>query len=328
MSDAASVPTTEVAGVEEFFAVPLSTFVPKTQLTFDLYSQIQGRYILVRDSKRIYQNEERSALQALGERDFYVRTEQRQHYISYLEEQLTRLLHDPEANSEDRASNCYDVGTVVSRHALRDPSSAQVMRMAQDVIDTTISMMCEKDATFTNFINCMQEDADLYEHSMHVCLYGIGLARCLGETGAERLAELGLALLFHDVGKVALDDSYLNKSTPLTEDEWIEVYEHPLRGWERVADLDGFGELARDVINNHHERLDGSGYPRGLRAEQISKEARIAAIVNAFDSHTTRRSHRPATNSCHALTEMLQQKGAYDRAMLTSFVKLLAGQPV
>lgn len=308
--------------------MPLSTFVPKTRLPFDLYSKIQERYILVRDSARLFELEEQAALQALGTRDFFVKTQHQAQYISYLEQQLTRLLKDPGVEAEQRASNCYDIGTLVSRQALADPTSQQALEMVQEVIDTTIELMCEKDATFTNFINCMQEDADLYEHSMHVCLYGVGLARCIGIDDPKRLAELGLALLFHDVGKVAMDRDFLAKSEPLTDDEWVEVYEHPLRGWERVAEVEGFGDVARDVINNHHERLDGSGYPRGLSAEQLSTEARIAGIVNSFDSQTTRRAHRPATNSCHALTEMLQEKGAYDRQILTAFVKLLSGQPV
>lgn len=315
---------TELAQATEFFPVPLATLVVGTSLPFDLYSRIQERSILLREAGRSFEEKDRTALAALGDDELFVRCEQQPRYIAYLESQIQRLLHDPGRPMAERVSSCFEVGAAVTRAALTDPETPQNLRMVQEVVGASSGML-RQEGGFAAFFHRMREDADLFVHSLHVCFYGLGLAAAAGLHDDETVRELGLGLLFHDIGKLQLPAALLAQNRPLDDDEWVQVTQHPLEGWARVERLQSFGPIARDVIENHHERLDGSGYPRGLSGRDLSVYARVAGIANTFDSHTTRRPYRAASNSCQVLTRMLKEKHAYDRALLTDFVKLLAG---
>ena len=105
--------------------------------------------------------------------------------------------------------------------------------------------------------------------------------------------EVGFGFMLHDVGKVGIPDSILNKPAPLTEKEWATMRRHPQIGLEIVEPI-GFSEAATDVILCHHERWDGNGYPLGLSGEQIPVVARTFSVADAFDAMTSDRPYRAA----------------------------------
>lgn len=161
---------------------------------------------------------------------------------------------------------------------------------------------------------------------------------------AQRLAEpLGLTdeyvlHLFryaplHDIGKIGIPDRVLLKDGPLDEEEWEVMRSHPRLGRAMVDDITSdlglgalpFDHVLRAIVEDHHERLDGSGYPRGLRGEEVPIAARIIAIADIFDALTSPRPYKPAWSIGRTLEELRDQarRGALD-AMA---VEALAGQP-
>jgi diguanylate cyclase (GGDEF)-like protein len=151
-------------------------------------------------------------------------------------------------------------------------------------------------------------DAYTAGHSRRVQDLSVAIGRQLGLDGAE-LESLSFAALFHDVGKLAVPDEILLKSGPLDDDDWWIVRRHPEEGARIIGHL-GFLADAAPSIKHHHERWDGTGYPDGLRGDEIPLGARILHVSDAFDSMVTTRVYRVALPLPEALAELRQGSGS------------------
>jgi putative two-component system response regulator len=148
----------------------------------------------------------------------------------------------------------------------------------------------------------------------------------LGDTAGERVRVAGL---LHDIGKIAVPESLLNKQGPLTREEFLRVIDHPVIGEEMVRPLLTLSAVLR-LIRHHHERYDGRGYPDGLRGNDIPHEVRLLSIVDAYDALTSHRSYRPAPLSHTAALETLRREaagGKWDSVMVDQFAGMLGANP-
>jgi putative nucleotidyltransferase with HDIG domain len=136
-------------------------------------------------------------------------------------------------------------------------------------------------------------DAYTGKHAERVTAYGIEIAR-VTELSLAYAADTEFGFLLHDIGKVAVPDAILYKPGPLTDKERALVAQHPAIGAEIVRGIDFLAE-ARHVVRSHHERWDGTGYPDGLRGEEIPLAARVFAVADVLDALTSDRPYRPAS---------------------------------
>ncbi|HVM11435.1 MAG TPA: HD domain-containing phosphohydrolase [Actinomycetota bacterium] len=152
--------------------------------------------------------------------------------------------------------------------------------------------------------------------------YGLALAKTIDPELAAR-PELGYGFLLHDIGKIGISERILNKQGPLTPSEWSVMKTHPLIGVQIVSPIRFLGE-AVDVIRSHHERFDGTGYPRGLRGEEIPLSARIFAVVDAFDAMTSDRPYREALPLDRAVGEITRGSGShFDPEVVEAFLLMM-----
>ncbi len=155
------------------------------------------------------------------------------------------------------------------------------------------------------------------------------LALALAELAAPDLlhkAQLEFGFRLHDIGMIGVPSETLVKPGRLTQAELDEIREHPWLGERIVAPVPGLSGIAREVIACHHERWDGSGYPRGLRGLEIPLAARIFAIVDAFDAMTHDQPYREALTAAEALSEIRATAGTlFDPELAAAFVSVQAG---
>lgn len=151
------------------------------------------------------------------------------------------------------------------------------------------------------------KDTDTGDHVVRVQLLAEELALATG-VDSGRAADIGWSAMLHDVGKLHVPDRILLKPGPLTAEEWVVMRRHPVWGAEILAQGEGF-EVARRIARWHHENIDGSGYPDGLRGERIPLEARIVRIADAFDAMTHPRPYQPARAIEWALEELARNAG-------------------
>lgn len=133
-------------------------------------------------------------------------------------------------------------------------------------------------------------DSETHGHSERVVSYSLRLGREYG-LNSEQMKSLEFGSLLHDIGKIGVPDSILRKPAKLTEEEWVRMREHPVHGQQILRGIEFLQGAAR-VVAQHHEQWDGSGYPLGLRAEEIDICARIFAVADAFDAITSDRVYR------------------------------------
>ncbi|HEX4281290.1 MAG TPA: HD domain-containing phosphohydrolase [Solirubrobacteraceae bacterium] len=141
-----------------------------------------------------------------------------------------------------------------------------------------------------------------HEHCTRVCAIAIGMAEVLG-FDAPAVRELGRAALLHDIGKLSISNRILDKPGPLTEEERTRFQSHPLLAEQILARVPSFGELAA-VVSAHHERLDGTGYPRGLDADQLTTSMRVLAVADVYEALISDRPYRAAYSPEAALELM------------------------
>lgn len=139
-------------------------------------------------------------------------------------------------------------------------------------------------------------------HSERVAEYAKAIATRLTLTPSI-LDRVEIAAILHDVGKIGIAESTLSKSGPLTADEYAEICEHPSKGESVLLEVEFLTEVA-PIVAAHHERMDGTGYPRGLRGDSIPLEARILAVADAFDAMTSSRPYRAALSTPAAVREL------------------------
>ncbi len=172
-------------------------------------------------------------------------------------------------------------------------------------------------ATFSSALEA--RDPYLKGHSARVTTFAEGLARLLGWRG-ERLDVLRLGGSLHDVGKIAVKASVLQKSGPLTAAELAHIRTHPLAGARLIEGVADF-RPALPYVLSHHERWDGSGYPEGLAGTAIPVEARLLGVADAFDAMTSVRAYRPALSVERALGELESGAGTqFDPELARTFV--------
>lgn len=145
------------------------------------------------------------------------------------------------------------------------------------------------------------------EHSLRVMRYANALGRAL-DLGDDELDRIGIASMLHDIGKTAIPVDVLNKPEALSPGEWSLVRAHPQLGAE-IADRLGYGSAVSDMISNHHEHWNGSGYPFGVSGDAIPLGARIICVADVFDALTTPRSYRGAVPLEQALDIMSIESG-------------------
>ncbi|WP_192508491.1 HD-GYP domain-containing protein [Pseudoalteromonas aurantia] len=142
------------------------------------------------------------------------------------------------------------------------------------------------------------------------------------------IQQLAMGAMLHDVGHARLPQGLVSKGSKLTELEYKAVKKHVVQSLGLIKGEKGITPIMMDVIINHHERVDGSGYPRRLRGDKVSKAARIMAIIDVYDAMTSDRPHQMSEEPVHALRYLLASKEQFDAELVQRFIKCMGVHPV
>ncbi len=165
-----------------------------------------------------------------------------------------------------------------------------------------------------------------YMHSVAVCALMIALARQLG-LDEQQTREAGMAGLLHDLGKAMIPNEILNKPGKLTDEEFAIVKTHPAEGHKLLLEGKGISEITKDVCLHHHEKVDGSGYPKGQNSETMSLFAKMGAVCDVYDAITSTRPYKAGWDPAESIKRMAEWKGHFDPAVFQAFVKSLGIYP-
>lgn len=171
-------------------------------------------------------------------------------------------------------------------------------------------------------------DNYIFVHSLNVTIYTLGLAVELGYT-EKQLLEIGLGALLHDIGKIVIPSEILNKPGRLTDEEFDIIKTHPRAGFDLLRQAPNISLLTAHCAFQHHERINGSGYPQGLKEDQIHEYAKIIGIADVFDAVTSQRVYRKPMLPHEALEMLYSGVGTlYDLTFIQAFIKTIAVYPI
>src|ERR1700731_3376847 len=221
-------------------------------------------------------------------------------------EQFARSLAETESNAKRGGT----------KEKAESPRELSFEPLPPIVMDTLTSLALAVDA----------KDQFTQGHSQKVSSYAVLIAEAIGLEGTE-IEEVRLGAMLHDLGKVGITESILNKCGPLNPEEWETMKRHVEYGAKLLEPLHGT-ERIRDMVAHHHEFFDGSGYPQGLAGNHIPLGARIVAIADAYDTITSERTYKKARTPQEAFQELERCGGAqFDPELVSAFVARLRRLP-
>lgn len=179
------------------------------------------------------------------------------------------------------------------------------------------------EATIEGWSHAMDlRDKETEGHTQRVTELTLKMAHAL-HVGEEEQTHIRRGALLHDIGKLGIPDSILLKEGKLTDEEWVLMRKHPVHAHEMLSQIE-YLRPALDIPYNHHEKWDGTGYPRGLKGEAIPLAARMFAIADVWDAVTSDRPYRAAWTKEQALTYIIENSGThFDPAMVQVFLKVI-----
>jgi putative nucleotidyltransferase with HDIG domain len=198
-----------------------------------------------------------------------------------------------------------DLCRVLSYQITLSVANAKLFKSAQDL---NMALVRSYDAMLLGWSLALEmRDQETKGHTLRVTTLTEDLARKMG-VSAEDLTHIRRGALLHDIGKMSVSDMILNKAGPLTEDEWAVMKKHPEYAYQFLMKIE-YLTPALDIPYSHHEKWDGSGYPRGLKGEEIPFAARIFAVPDVYDALTSDRPYRKAWDKDLALGYIEEQAG-------------------
>jgi len=236
--------------------------------------------------------------------------------------------------SKELAKKTYAQSVAVTKDLMtsvrmgRSPNIKKIKRVVQGIVDQILN----EEASLIGLTTIRDYDEYTFTHSVNVCIFSVALGKRLG-LGKVQLYDLGMAALFHDIGKSRVPAEVINKASGLTDDEWRLVAAHPWLGALALFQLRGQQELpyrAMVVAHEHHMKIDLTGYPRPIRPRTLSMFSKIVAVADGFDAATSRRSYQTTPlNPAQVMAEMRDNpRRGMDPVVVKAFINLTGIYPV
>jgi len=236
--------------------------------------------------------------------------------------------------TKERAKRTYAQSVAVTKDLMtavrfgKSPSIKKIKRLVQGIVDQILS----EETSLVGLTAIRDYDEYTFTHSVNVCIFSVAIGKRLGLTKLQ-LYDLGMAALFHDIGKSRVPAEVLNKTDSLSDDEWRQIAAHPWLGVLSMFQLRGTQDLhyrAMIVAYEHHMKIDLTGYPRPVRERQLSVFSKIVAVADGFDAATSRRSYQTTPmNPADVMKEMRDNtRRGMDPVLVKAFVNLTGIYPV
>jgi HD-GYP domain-containing protein (c-di-GMP phosphodiesterase class II) len=260
------------------------------------------RFVLYCKRDAVFDEAKKEMLVVQKIKSLFIKKEEQPAFFDYLENNFQHIVSDTNIPSDERTKIVHRAATNLVKDLFADPSTGNIERVkafAHNMVDYVIN----DSKAAESLLKMAVHEYDSYTHSVNVVAVGTLFGQKLG-LGLKDLKGLCAGILLHDVGKTKISPDILNKKGKLTEEEFDIVKKHPELG---VEVLEGTGiEFKEELIITlqHHENDDGSGYPYGLKKDEIHPCGKIGRIIDVYDALTANRSYRDAVRPFAALKEM------------------------
>lgn len=293
-------------------------------LPFAVYIKITEEKFTQIFKKGDHVDPERFAMYASkGVKELYINKKERRDYISATEALVLKLKDNPNNPTKEYYKAIEELTEQTMFEIYEDKVfDESSLRRSKLVVSSYVNILKKDPKGLATFIHLSRDETYPCKHSIATSVFAILLARAHENQNDNVLMIIGLGGLLHDLGMSKLPDGIDDVNRKLTPAEWNEVKKHPVLGVDMLAGMKAFPDEVRFVIEQHHENWDGTGYPRGLRGNDIYYAARVVAIADAFSALTTKRGGRSLYKPEDALALLLTQPRKYDPNLVRAFRSL------
>ncbi len=255
--------------------------------------------------------------------EVYVQSHDRHLLESYFQEAIEAMPENEERFNWQKSVILYNYGEFVAGHIYNDVHQEGHEKRSLQWAEAVGKFLQMKRVSISVFYRFFAKNYEIFSHSVHVALMAMTFCTFLGWR-SEDVIRLGVAGVWHDIGKLWVDALILSSSSLLSQEEFAVIMKHPQTAFDH---LESRGQLDTDqlaAVLQHHESMDGTGYPQGLRGTEIHPFARVLHICDCFDALTTHRPYRRAVTPFKALRLMEREmKLSFDRHLLYKFIQFL-----
>ncbi|MCT4545055.1 MAG: HD-GYP domain-containing protein [Vallitalea sp.] len=243
----------------------------------------------------------------------------------YIEDELSEGVELKDFIEEKTRENCKkEVKKVLENYSTQGHLElSNIVTAAQNIVDDVLS---QRDI-IVNLVDIRRKDEYTYAHSVNVCALAVLVSIKMGYN-KNRVRDIAVGALLHDIGKVLIADEILNKPGKLTEKEQEIIKQHVIYGYEAISEASWISSISKVIILTHHENVDGSGYPFGWSGNKINSATKIISICNVFDSMVTQKTYRDAYKIYEVIEYLIANKGKlFDEEIVDIFIKYIAVYP-
>lgn len=243
----------------------------------------------------------------------------------YVEDSKSTGIEIPDAIAERTRVSCKQVlQNAIQQFSITDKMETKALEKS---VNEVISEILKTTDVQVSLNDIASNDEYTYTHSVSTMVYSLMIARKLNYS-EQKLVVLGMGTLLHDIGKMLIDHEIMYKEGELTQQEYDYVKMHSLYGYQVLRRIASLSEQVRQIAYMHHERIDGSGYPQGLRGEELNEYIRIVSIADVYDALTTDRCYRKKWPANKAMDFLIERSGKeFDPGLVGLFTQQLAVYP-
>jgi putative nucleotidyltransferase with HDIG domain len=309
----------------DFIPISVATLLPSSAVGLDLFQTEQdtGRLVLFRGADYPLAPQDLQRLHQRGVKRLYISKESQNRYQKYLRQLATADAEDTRIPMYARVGAMNEVVRDVLSRALSTTDDDQAVTAAEH-LGTMVTQTVTSSAFATkDLFRVLNHDYTTFTHSANVAFYSAILANHLGFS-TEDIEQITTGGLLHDIGKLEISEDILCKPGKLTDDEYREIKKHPLVGFRRLACRSELSFAQLMMVYQHHERIDGKGYPVGCDGSEIHVWAKLCAVVDVFEALTSQRPYRQPIPKAKALEILIRDSGtAFDREILACWTSII-----
>ena len=288
---------------ERYLPVPLHCVSPDALNGISIYIFTSPGYSLYNCTNNDFNSKDYHRLVEAGIKYVYLSNENHDKYLSIIQESMPDITNDKDILTEKKCEIIYYSTLALADQICTQEVNDKTITDCQPISDATIKMVMNSPETLHHLYNISQHDFYTSSHLANVSTFLIAFAIKVGVTDQETLRQFGVGGLIHDIGKLFVAADIINCKEPLDFDQTEAVKSHVRNGIDYIQRYTSVTDIALDVLAHHHERVDGLGYPHGLKNESISIAGKMAAVVDAFDAMTSSRPYRKRAMSIDTALE-------------------------
>lgn len=283
--------------------IPIGVLSPSKRPPFDIFVCDHGDDCVLFCAKNVALCTKKINEMRANKVGVYVKKEDLLAFRAYLKESIESTINSTFVDREEKSRIVYSTATMVVDDLFKNPESKEAIEDAKVLAESIVDDILKDERSFLSMMEVLTYDYYTYSHCVNVSIYAISIAKKMGLAVSD-INDIGHGAILHDIGKSRVNPDILNKRGLLSNEEFDEMKKHPEYGVEILEKVGEKNQNVLDCVMYHHEKLNGTGYPKGINKLKIPFFAQIVSVADIFDALTTRRSYKDAMHSFDALQLM------------------------